>query len=585
VSLLVEWPILGQHLWALVLVWGWVILTGLALLPWLRGRVGLVAAPLLGVVFWSLALYLLPFSGGLDVAAALIVALVVYNFAQGHRLRLAGLWRRRSWSMLVIAIGMMPFLTTVLSHYVTYGSDSTMYMTAAGLIARARGLPSTYAPLLPDVALPPVNLGISALAGVAIRFGGESAAVMLATHHLTFSCLILATYLLLRWWVPRNHAAVLAVASVWLARSSECTISWGGFPTVLSVAIGIFAARMIIQQSRGTCWRLILLTGSTIAAIPLIHGVGGGTWIYCAGIWSVLASVAGARSPRSTLVGLALSAMCAGTLLLVYKCVGHLEVNQSEMETTRMFVQMCAPKEEGVAAWWAALPYIRKDGGSLITLGGLVACGVLALRRQWRALALLAGPMLALPTAVADARWYVLPGSFLMYPDRVLYWTAPLAAVAMALAMHALPAGWLGPWSGRVAAVLALSVSAYFHNSFYQKSVREDFVEREGFDALLWAKKNLDPGRDFVMSSCQSLGNYLPAVAQIGSNAAHLHHLAGDEALQKCLQRPCTHVFIDNELLRQTDPPTGKIIYRNRLITILELRKDTSPAKPQERSP
>jgi hypothetical protein len=581
--LLVEWPILGQHLVALVLVWGWAILAGLALLPWLRGRVGVVAAPLVGVVFWALALYLLPFSGGLDVAAALVIALAAFNWVRGHRPDFSRLWRRRSWSMLVLAIGVVPYLTTVLSHYVPYGSDSTMYMTAAGLIARARCLPATYAPLLPDVPLPPVNLGISSLAAIAIRCGGEPGAVGLAMHHLTFSCLILATYFLLRRWVSRPCAAVLAVVSVWMARASQSTVGWGGFPTVLSVAIGVFAARMLLCHSRGFNWRLSLVTGASLAAMLVIHGVGAGTWIYCAGIWAVLASIAMSRSLRVTLVGLATSALFAAAFLGVYKCVGHLHVDGSGMEMTRKFVQINAPTEEGFGAWWVALGYIRKDGGTLVSLAGLAACMLLVLRRQWRALALLAGPVLALPTAVADARWYVLPGSFLLYPDRVLYWTAPVAVVAMALALRGLRDFWVNPWRARFAALIALAIAGYSQNQFYQKTVREDFVPREGFEALVWARRHLDPATDYVMSSYVCWGNYLPAVAQVGSNAIHLHHLVGDESEKKCRHRPCTHAFIDNESLSHSDAPAGEVIYQNRLITILELpRRDKSMVKRKQ---
>src|ERR1051326_295644 len=109
--MLVQWPILWQHLLALVLVWGWVLLAGVALLPWLRIRVGGVAVPLVGVVFWTLALYLLPFTGGLDVAAALVVLLAVWTLVRWRIVRdTIRVCKRRSWSMLVLTIGSLPFL-------------------------------------------------------------------------------------------------------------------------------------------------------------------------------------------------------------------------------------------------------------------------------------------------------------------------------------------------------------------------------------------------------------------------------------------------------------------------------------------
>src|SRR5207244_1067222 len=77
VAALVPWAILGQHACALLLVWSWVALAGFAFLPLARIRIGIAGVPLLGIVFWTVALYVLPFSGGLDVAAGLAVTLAL----------------------------------------------------------------------------------------------------------------------------------------------------------------------------------------------------------------------------------------------------------------------------------------------------------------------------------------------------------------------------------------------------------------------------------------------------------------------------------------------------------------------------
>src|SRR5207249_609254 len=142
--------------------------------------------------------------------------------------------KRFSWSTLILVLGSLPYVTTLLFHYVPFGMDGSMHTTAAVLIARSGGLPDSYAPFAPDLVFPPLNLGLPTVAGIAIRWGGEPAAVMLACHHLTFTLLILATYLLLRSWIACTPAALLAVVSVWCARASQASLEWGGFPTVLS---------------------------------------------------------------------------------------------------------------------------------------------------------------------------------------------------------------------------------------------------------------------------------------------------------------------------------------------------------------
>src|ERR1700737_361920 len=103
VAPLVSWYILWEHAAALALVWAWVALAGFALAPLLRLRIGLVGVPLVGGVYWTLALYLFPFAGGLDIAAALIGALGSVVCARWWR---GGgwmpVWKRWSWSTLIL---------------------------------------------------------------------------------------------------------------------------------------------------------------------------------------------------------------------------------------------------------------------------------------------------------------------------------------------------------------------------------------------------------------------------------------------------------------------------------------------------
>ena len=147
---------------------------------------------------------------------------------------------------------------------------------------------------------------------------------------------------------------------------------------MLSVAVGILAVRCA-ATGPGYSWRLTLATGAVIAAIPLVHGVGGGTWIYCVGTWAVAATLLQARSLRGTLTGLTVSAAWAAFFLGIYQWCGSLSVTPQDMETTRVFVQNNAPSGEGWQAWLAAVSYVRKDSGSAIVVAGWAGCVWLAL--------------------------------------------------------------------------------------------------------------------------------------------------------------------------------------------------------------
>lgn len=591
---MVSWSILWEHALALVLVWSAVVLAGLALLPLLRLHIGRFGAPLVGIVYWTLALYAFPFTGGLDVAAGLIIAMAVTRLWLVGRVFKPSAPIMDEWQIrptrrfltlpaFILVVGSLPYLTTLLYHYVPFGMDASMHTTAAALIARTGGLPNSYAPFAPDLTFPPMNLGLPTVAAVAIRWGGDPAAVMLACHHLTFTALILATYVLLRSWIGRTPAAVLAVVTVWTARASQASLGWGGFPTVMSVAIGVFAARLLWQHMRSCNWRMSLATGAAIAAIPMIHGVGAGTWLYCVGPWIALAALLHARDRKSTLRGLVVSAALTALFLLIYRAAGTIDVQARDMDMTHEWQQSSTPLVGN--AWLAAIAYIRKDSGSIIVLAGWAACGVLTLRRQWLAALLLAAAWLALTLVVANSRWWILPASFLLYPERALYWAAPLSAVGLALAWRALsntsPQRQQGPSIPLLAlracmAFAMLALAAYHQNQFYQKIVREDFVNADGWEALTWARQNLQPARDFVHTPYNSTGSFLPAIAQIGCNGAHHHHFIERQVHEMYGRRKPTHVLIDQALAPNAPAPTGTVVFRNRTITIMEINGASS---------
>jgi hypothetical protein len=568
---LVSWSILWEHLVALALVWGWVTAAGFALLPILRLRVGWTGAPLVGVVYWTLALYLFRFRGGLDVAAGVVALLIaVRNFVHPTSFILpASIWRPRA-STIILVLGSLPYLITLLAHYVPPGMDASMHTTAAALIARHGGLPDTFAPFAPDVTFPTMNLGLPTVAAMASRTGCEPASAMLACHHFTFTLLMLAAYLLVRSWVARTPAAILAVVSVWMARASQATLEWGGYPTVLSVALGVFAAVLIWRHARAAHWRLSVTTGATIAAIPLIHGVGAGIWLYCVGPWMALAAFLQSGQRRAVLRGLAISALSASVCLGIYRSAGNLDVQDRALAATHEWQQDTAIL--GANVWLGSISYVYHNSGSLIVAAGWAACGVLLWRRQWPAAALLASAWGMMVIVIANSRFWALPASFLLYPERALYFAAPLSAVALALAWRAVPIAATRRVGLIAIGVGVLALAGYYHNLYYQKIARLDRVTADGWEALLWAKRNLEPTRDYVRTPYNSTGSFLPSVAQVGCSGAHNHHFIEQQVQAMYRSRRATHVLIDQSKTPPAELPAGTVVFQNRSITIVDIR-------------
>jgi hypothetical protein len=575
---MVSWPILVDHGLGLMLLWGWVALTGIALAPLLRLHIGRAGVPLLGIAFWPPALYLLRFPGGLDLAAATILMLAGLAIVRVWRSG-SFAWRRPSWSTLVLVLGSIPYLATSLLNYVPLGMDATMHTTNAVLIARSGGLPSDYTPFLQDVPFPAVNLGLPTVASLAIRWGGDPAAVMLASHHLTFTAMILATFLLVRRWTKPNTAAVLAVVSVWMARSSQNTVAWGGYPTIMSVAMGIFACRLLLQLSRSTPWQSVLATGWTIASIPFIHGVGAGTWLYCAGTWTCVACLCNARHWKSTLARLLGAGTTTLLLLMAYRFSGAIELQGHEMERIRFFATQHAPKGEG-ALPVESIAYLVRNAESIVVWAGWAALGMLAWRRHWGPLLILTGAWLSLLLVICNSHWYRLPASFLLYPERVLYWAAPLCAVGLALALRAWGTAPItvrftqgNRWILVTASVAILLLAGYYHNKLYQRFPLSRNVDQDSWDALVWAKDHLQPERDYVSANYNTAGSYLPALAQVACTGAHFHLFYTERLAQAKQRRTVSHVFVDHLQGESPEVHEGRIVFQNRAVTIVELAR------------
>ncbi len=441
---LVTFDVLGQNLWATLLVWSWAFVPGYALL-WLLGdrRLGFPGCVLLGLAYWPAALYLFGFSHGLDVAIALAIlaALAVWRFRQGPPIGVHGGHR---WAVGLLLIGCGAFGSLLLANYVPPGMDASMHATGARLIAVNQGVPRTYAPFAPEVAFSTINLGLPTLAAVAIRCGATVPAAMLGAEQFAFSGFVLACYLLLRLWARPTTAASLAVFAVWTSRNAQETVGWGGVPTIASVALGLLAVRLLIDILRSPTFRAGLPLGLVVAGLPLIHGVGAAVWLYAIG---PVALVAGLASSRSAPWWLAWKPLVSGgtvavIVLLAYILVGRTEVGANDLAWTRAWQAGYAPAGEGWGLLLTTPTNLVSTAGSAGVWPGIFAAAALLIwRRRLRSLIALAIVALLLCVLLVNSKFWFLPLSFLLYPERVVYWVTPLAAIPMAMAWREACAG------------------------------------------------------------------------------------------------------------------------------------------------
>ncbi|MBU0637459.1 MAG: hypothetical protein KKB50_01235 [Planctomycetes bacterium] len=553
---------LVDHAWAAVVVLGAACTPGYALaglLPRPFGeRAGALAWPLLGGAYWAVTLYALPFAGGMVVAALLAVVATIIRFWKQRRAsrRVGAVYyqatqvprrtlARDRWARALLVLGCLPYLTPLFAKHVPDGMDSARYAMNVRLISRQAGLPRTLAPFAPQIPFGAANHGVPALAAVAVLSGGSPVAATLASIPLTFFMLACAIYLLLRVALPRRPAAVWALAWVWMANLAQRTVPWGGFPEVAALALGLFALRLLIEVRRSRGWGTAVLLGLCAGAMPLIHGCAAAGWLYVLGPVGALAALSASRSRRRALLRLVLAVGVALLTALVYVAVAQPQLD-AEARTWIETHELHSRADVG------GLTFLATSFGTLLgSLGQFpllvfIAAVIVLARWRWRVLALLLVACALNVLVMANARYKLLPASYLLYPGRMREFMLPIAALAAAVAWRV----WgrrhaLRQPACRTLTLLLLALAFTHHWRYYQRAALEQPISDGSWQALQWARAHLSPEKHFVGTFYAGAGAWLPAVAGVGCNNWHAHISEQlSVAKQMAAERELTHLLI-----------------------------------------
>lgn len=546
--------VLVANLVAVPLVWVWAAVAGVPFLRLVRVPLGVAAAPLFGLCYWAAALYLLPFRGG--QMAAMVLAVVAFAVSVWiDRRHLVARSRRlvaspASW-LLFAAI--LSLYTLQLCNFVPVGMDASMHATSARLIAQNDGLPRDHAPFAPELPFPAVNLGVPAVAAVAVRCGATPSAATLATVPFAYGCLVLATFALLRPWVPKFGAAGLAVIALFASRGLQETVCWGGYPTVAGVAVGVLAGRVLFDVLRRPSAGSGIAAGFLVGALPLVHGIAAAVWVYVAG--AMLLAVATRTKWRQWLVPALAAGVAAALVFGAYLLVGHAPVTAEARDWTRNYQQEYAPKGQGIELLSCAGRDIVRWAGDEPAAGLAVGLVWLLARGRWRAALVVGVGTVAVFGVVLNSPFWVLPGSIALYPERTPYFVNVLFPLALAVGWRAVPlwsrrlrSGWaLGLLVG-VGLCVPKYVQRYQGTAVYaalpperQMAVTFPAVDRDGYEMLLWCRDHLDPARDVVEVAYNTAGSHLPSVAGVACTGWHVHCFILPDLDAFHRRRPPTH--------------------------------------------
>jgi hypothetical protein len=435
--------------------------------------------------------------------------------------------------------------------------DASRYATAARLIAAKAGLPRDCSPFAPQVPFGAANYGVSALASSAVMVGVSPVSATLAAEQFCFAAVILGLYLLLGMFCPPVQAAVLSVACAYLGRCTQGDVSWGGFPGLLALALGMLAAWLLIQTIRRGNTGSAVVLGLCAGAMPLVHGAEAAAWAYLVAPLAMFVAIALSMRHRRRLVsGLArciVSLLIATIIVTIYMGVAkpHFNANSSQWIIDNVMDVTFARGHGALVAQVAA--YFFESAGRGLAFLALAAMAILVVHRKFRSLAVPVAGVIVTLVILADTRYRLVPGWALLYPERIRDLAVPICAITIGLGWRSL-VRWRAPAAIRsflarpvtiAACTIALMVGAFSqHMVFFQRTACAAEISHSQWAALRWAGRNL-PQDAFVDALYGTAGAYLPAVAGVATVSWHVHVADQLEASDRMrATRPITHTLI-----------------------------------------
>ena len=455
-----------------------------------------VEVPLFAAAFWVIALWwirLLPWAW-----TGPVLVLGTGSLVAG-----AIVWRRWPDAGSALVWAAAAVVVVVLSHaaLVAPGVDAAAHTAIARIVGESKGHPAGFRPLWPVDELRGYPLGqptltalLAWLAGLGWREAG------LWGHALAYGLLLVAFAAAVWRWRGTALGLAVGVAAVLVARAPLQFWTWGGAPNALGIAFGVAGFAAGIDAFRRNDPRSAAAAAIYAAAGLLTHAVSVAAFAYCA----VVLVAAALLRDRGLLrpCGLLLAAAAVSAVL----CAPYLA-------TVR-------PIDARGAAWiraWlhqsATLLVLPRMLHDVPLVAGAVALVAVLARAPARALfpACLGALLVAL---VLQGRFALLPGSALLYPDRI----AVLLLYPIALLAH-------DALESRPRTAAALGLLLLVHAGILQRKLL-----REGRAHALATEADLRvlaaaalPEGCWVMNNYGDAGQWIPALLGRPITFPHIH--------------------------------------------------------------
>jgi len=482
---------------------------GVLLRPLVRRsvEVPLLAAAVWVVAFWWLRLLPVPW----ETPA---VALGAISFCAGLLL-----WKRGPdpGSAAVWLCAGAVFAVLASSAPVPPGVDAAMHAAIGRILADTHGHPQGFRPFWPIDFFHSYPVGHPTLIALAGTLGGlDPRAEAVAGHALAYALVLVAfAGAVSRWAADSASGLVAGTLAVLASRDPLHFWTWGGAPNALAIGFAVAALAAAVDALRGDA-RSAATCGLYAAASALTH-----TTSIAALAWTAPFLLGGAVLVRRDLLRriplLAGAGLLAVALAAPYLATLRPILGAGELEWIR--------RSARESATLAIVPRMLHDVP--LVAGSVAALVVLLFRRGRSGFPL--GLLVLLGLLILNGRSFALPGSALLYPDRI----AVLALFPLALLGHDALEG-----RPRLAAAgcALLVVAAVVLGTRTLRTGRGNALATED-DLRLLSEADL-PSGCAVLTNYGDAGQWIPALRDRPTTSPHVHVVFFDEVRGEV--HPCT---------------------------------------------
>jgi hypothetical protein len=440
------------------------------------------------------------------------------------------------WLLLVGAVYLLPHFRQPAPS----GVDMGMHLTFARLLLDGNVVPSTQDPFFPGVPFGLYPLGFHAPTALIAGLWGDLGRSGLAAAALSHGLFVVAVYLCLRRGPGFDRTALgAAVAVVWLSRSPQNYVAWGGNPFVLGAGFALVALRRLLDALADGRRRTWLEAALLAVAGALTHPTAAVVMLY-AGMAMVAWRAVTRRDLARRALTAALPALAVGMLLLapLAPSVTGLELSENELAWIR--AEMKTPPHAPLLSWGGGLRHVVGQFGDTLLLVVLVVGLLRAGRDGGRGLLVALAGVVASESLAMLAVGSWLPLTATLVPERVMPFALPLLAVPLRNWFDDL-AGLRGRWrrgagaravlAGELALLAVLvALGAFKHLQYYHRGLRDgQIVTDADREALAWLADHAPPG-GLILTEYDDAGQFVPALAGRPHSMPQVNPIWMDEA-------------------------------------------------------